>query len=228
MLRKIVLTALVTVLVLVLGGAQAQAQTDTAVLVIGDSISAGCAAPAGQPPYSCTVTPTQAWPHQLELLWDQKAPTTVNVLAVNGTRSDYWNGDPRIPSAAAGAAQVIIELGMNDHGTCFDPALAAMHKVAIATQVRAASPTAKITILQVYQPFARWPCPNGPYSSPTWGDYAYWSSLAAQVAHVGWADARPDFPAPSPSPWMGPDGIHPTVAGHARLAQAVAARIGYP
>lgn len=227
-MRRLFAAGLTLAFVLAACAAPALAQTDTQVLVIGDSISAGCAPPPGQPPYVCTVPPDQAWPHQLQLLWNAKVPTVVNVLAVNGTRSDYWNSDPRIPSAAAGASQVIIELGMNDHGTCVDPATSGMHQIAIADQVRAAAPTAKISILRVYQPFARWPCANNPFSSPTWGDYAYWSSVAASAAHVGFVDVRPDFPAYPPSTWMLPDGIHPTVAGHRRLAQAVASRVPSP
>lgn len=187
----------------------ASAATPTSVLVIGDSISAGC------PGAYCSVPVGSRWVDRAQVYWGAQQPATVDTLAVNGTTSAYWDGNPAVRAHAAGKARVVIELGMNDYGTCADPFWSAVHQYDIVRQVHAVNPGATVALLHLYQPLV-------PRCRP-WSDYGYWQSVAAANSGARFLDVGADF-AGRVSTLLMADGIHPTIAGHDQLARSVVSR----
>jgi hypothetical protein len=186
----------------------------TRIAVIGDSYTNGTAI-GGQ---GAKAWPTLAWMTLARRGMQVAADVAAEGRAGYGVRGDQGNlfGDltPRV--VKPDDALVVFYGSRNDQG--IDPNVLSGQIFNALSQARGIAPNARLLVIG-----PPWPTPDGPPAVLQIRDVLSFQSMIAAATFVdpiaaGWFMDRPDL--------IGPDGVHPTDAGHAYMADKIAPLIG--
>jgi lysophospholipase L1-like esterase len=186
----------------------------TRIAVIGDSYTNGTAI-GGQ---GAKAWPTLAWMTLARRGMQVAADVAAEGRAGYGVRGDQGNlfGDltPRV--VKPDDALVVFYGSRNDQG--IDPNVLSGQIFNALSQARGIAPNARLLVIG-----PPWPTPDVPPAVLQIRDVLSFQSMIAAATFVdpiaaGWFMDRPDL--------IGPDGVHPTDAGHAYMADKIAPLIG--
>lgn len=186
----------------------------TRIAVIGDSYTNGTAI-GGQ---GAKAWPTLAWMTLARRGMQVAADVAAEGRAGYGVRGDQGNlfGDltPRV--VKPDDALVVFYGSRNDQG--IDPNVLSGQIFNALSQARGIAPNARLLVIG-----PPWPTPDVPPAVLQIRDVLSFQSMLAGATFVdpiaaGWFMDRPDL--------IGPDGVHPTDAGHAYMADKIAPLIG--
>lgn len=168
----------------------------------------------------------------IEYNGDRSAGIQVHNLGFSGSTSGFWtvaggNVSGGAALAALAPSLIIIELGVNDNGSGIAPAVTASNVAAVIAQTRSALTTAAVTV----PPFLLLADYNAASDGPT--SAALWANYVNALYGVAAADPLVDIldlslyrmPSTAAAQTWGlynVDGIHPTNAGHAAMANFLA------
>jgi lysophospholipase L1-like esterase len=180
------------------------------VAVVGDSYTNGTAE-GGQGPKAWTVQTWQTLAHQgLQLAPDVAAEGRAGY----GVRGDHGSLFVDLTNRAVRPddALVVFFGSRNDQGV--DPAVLAGMAHDVFAQARHIAPAANLLVVG-----PPWPTPDVPPDVLQIRDVLKAQAMSAGASFfdpivAGWFAGRPDL--------IGPDGVHPTDAGHAYMAQRLA------
>ena len=186
----------------------------TRIAVIGDSYTNGTAI-GGQ---GAKAWPTLAWMTLARRGMPVAADVAAEGRAGYGVRGDQGNlfGDltPRV--VKPDDALVVFYGSRNDQG--IDPNVLSGQVFNALSQARGIAPNARLLVIG-----PPWPTPDVPPAVLQIRDILSFQSMLAGATFIdpiaaGWFMDRPDL--------IGPDGVHPTDAGHAYMADKIAPLIG--
>jgi hypothetical protein len=186
----------------------------TRIAVIGDSYTNGTAI-GGQ---GAKAWPTLAWTTLARRGMPVAADVAAEGRAGYGVRGDQGNlfGDltPRV--VKPDDALVVFYGSRNDQG--IDPNVLSGQVFNALSQARGIAPNARLLVIG-----PPWPTPDVPPAVLQIRDVLSFQSMIAGATFIdpiaaGWFMDRPDL--------IGPDGVHPTDAGHAYMADKIAPLIG--
>lgn len=202
------LAVLLVVLALAAGGSAARADAPRAILVLGDSLTAG---------YGLPDPATQAYPALLQQKLDAlaaAAPDAPRWRVVNaGLSGDTTSGGLRRVDwvARQPVAILVLALGSNDGLRGLDPALVSRNLAAIAARLRAKHPGARVLLVG-----QRMPTSMGDYAArfdavfPALAREHGWPLVPFLLEGVGGVRELNQA-----------DAIHPNEEGHRRMAETV-------